>query len=385
MLDPIKCPICGLWSPPHSSRCDCGHVLEAVPTPAMLNPPLNRRRGRILRALTIALVICPVLFLPDLSAFLVDVLHVVHLSWLFLYVPWLTASDGNAPLLITGSWLAAAWCYQRARRYSQLSAEEAMRKDSRPPILYLREFISDFDTGTSVRSYEEYLSRILRDYGPPVCLGDPSNTLAPLGFNRLYVSNEDWQDRILELLPKCQLVVINSDTAGAAMRWEVAQCAKLSPSKVLILGTYGYGDFLHLCRDLMPGLPEVSGGQFPGLQGHATLRWLQFAFFWLPDSIVVYLTRSFGSGVVTFDHRGHGRWVELLPNSMDAWYVLSGGARRESYLRWRKVLSDVGLVRRPPLVGRLSQNLPIGLMWLTFGVYLLYRLAQHLDAPSLPF
>ncbi|MCW8889097.1 MAG: hypothetical protein OQL20_00380 [Sedimenticola sp.] len=120
---------------------------------------------------------------------------------------------------------------QRARRHrQQLTAPEAgkvLAEDPRPPVLLLRAFrMDEADSDAAIPgdiplTFEEFIVRPLKLYGPVVAIGRPDETLPPLGAHREYVSN-DWQGRVKELLNLAQIiVVILDDTPG--LKWELEQ------------------------------------------------------------------------------------------------------------------------------------------------------------------
>ncbi len=105
--------------------------------------------------------------------------------------------------------MLVAWrLWRRSRQYGALGADEAMARDPRPPVLYLRSFADDGDAtlapGRSalVRygqqilapvTPEQEMADILADVGPVVAIGKPGEPLPELGAARLYVADADWQ------------------------------------------------------------------------------------------------------------------------------------------------------------------------------------------------
>jgi len=145
--------------------------------------------------------------------------------------------------------------------------------DQRPPILYLRSFFDDRKTtlmpvsryayfmgvqppqylpapwryifflnpvrifrilfGLGTDTSEEQLGLFFRKHGPFVAIGKPGETFASPGASRMYVTNEEWQDVVLDHLEKSQIVLLQpAQTEG--VWWEVEKTLQqVDPRKVL--------------------------------------------------------------------------------------------------------------------------------------------------------
>lgn len=76
--------------------------------------------------------------------------------------------------------------------------------------------------GWPVDTSEQQLELYFRKKGPFVAIGKPGERIITSGANRMYVTNEEWQNVILEYLHKSQLVVLQpSSTEG--IWWEINQ------------------------------------------------------------------------------------------------------------------------------------------------------------------
>ena len=127
-------------------------------------------------------------------------------------------------------------------------AGNVLQQDDRPPIVYLRSFSLDdleINRTTSFTNkfvghatrIEETLSSILRLYGPAVALGDPSDRSPIPGFARMWVSHEDWQEKILSLLTSAQLVVMMLGPARLAFDENLFHNLKIKqPDKTTLSG-----------------------------------------------------------------------------------------------------------------------------------------------------
>lgn len=160
------------------------------------------------------------------------------------------------------TWLAAlstvlfvtAWrLWRRSRQYGALGADEAMARDPRPPVLYLRSFADDgatmIDGGASslVRrgmklfrpvTPEQEMAGILAHLGPVVAIGKPGEPLPELGAARLYVSDDRWQGKVIELMSKAALVVIRLG-ASPGLLWEIEQSLDRLPRRRLVFAVLG--------------------------------------------------------------------------------------------------------------------------------------------------
>ncbi len=138
----------------------------------------------------------------------------------------------------------ATSAFLRGKRLDARSGEEALDSDPRPPVLYLRAFKDDEITsqsGTnlaaariSFTTEEERLARGVKDIGPMVAIGIPTEGLPLTGAARFYVHDSEWRDRVLELMERARLVMLRiGPTEG--LRWEFAMANWQLPSAKLIL------------------------------------------------------------------------------------------------------------------------------------------------------
>ncbi|THA30533.1 hypothetical protein [Streptomyces sp. A1547] len=140
---------------------------------------------------------------------------------------------------------AGGLLYSRGQQYLQASAEEVTAGDSRAPVLYLRSFEDDSVTKSShlAGSYalgfqqfteEQELTLALSPAGPVIAVGQPGEQLPLLGAHRLYM-DEDWQNRVIELMTRARLVVLRLGTTEGVW-WEFEQAsARVGPERLLLL------------------------------------------------------------------------------------------------------------------------------------------------------
>ena len=140
---------------------------------------------------------------------------------------------GFAGLLIAGP---SAIRYSR-RHFIELAPDSGVPSTA-DPILYLRSFESDRPSGfgrASVTSDEEQLMKALRSIGKPIAIGRPRESLPQIGAPRVYYSDAEWQEHVLQLVRASRLVVIRTGF-GDGLRWEVEQILSIvHPEKLLIV------------------------------------------------------------------------------------------------------------------------------------------------------
>jgi hypothetical protein len=146
----------------------------------------------------------------------------------------------------------------RLRRYGTRlgarDAAEALRRDARAPVVFLRSFADDEtrfraswkrgQRAAYARTYEEVLTAILQPYlGPVIAIGDPQDKLRDLGAARMYLTDDEWQEGLLDLLANAQLVIVHAGESKGVL-WEIAQVVeRIPPERVLLslprAGSYG--------------------------------------------------------------------------------------------------------------------------------------------------
>ena len=120
---------------------------------------------------------------------------------------------------------------KKGRALRSTSATEAVEKDRRPPILFLRAFnLDDQDPGV-----EQSLVFALKQAGPVIAIGKPGESVALPGAHRDYVSDDDWQDQVLGMIDGCRFTAwVYGSTEG--LKWEIRNLVKtLPPEKIVIV------------------------------------------------------------------------------------------------------------------------------------------------------
>ena len=161
---------------------------------------------------------------------------------------WVVALVGAALLL----YVTVIQVFRRSQQWDALSADEALRRDPRAPVLYLRAFTDDglmavrghhwqdrvFGRAAgalTLTSPEQELAFILQRVGPVVAIGKPGERLPELGAARVYVSHDSWQQTVLEMLERSSLVLARVG-ASPGVLWELDRVLSLTQrSKVVLL------------------------------------------------------------------------------------------------------------------------------------------------------
>jgi hypothetical protein len=163
-------------------------------------------------------------------------------------------------LLLLG---AAALLRRFGRRFALADAIRAQEADSRPPILYLRNFSEDvlkMPSSTLARTslierlsivrnqpFEEILVRHLRTRGPVIALSHPSARLPAIGAAKLTLPNDRWQEQIETWIAKAGIVVVavTPPSMSDSLRWEIQQLAQVpTVPVVLVLSPYRERDLV---------------------------------------------------------------------------------------------------------------------------------------------
>jgi hypothetical protein len=220
---------------------------------------------------------------------------------------------------------AGVFLFYRGRRLQAVNGWALMQRDQRPPVLYLRSFQQDdpdaesfwktvFETANRVwtggflglaglnrPNEERALSNVMSRVGPFIAIGRPNEKLPTLGAARIYVSDNEWQKVVEELLLKARMVILRaSQTPGFC--WEVERVAtSVSPDKVLIWLPFDgpkaaetYGRFRERMREHLPK-------QLPTWQKNA--RFIQFGPNWEPrfafaSQMEAFHEGAFGRGLI---------------------------------------------------------------------------------------
>ena len=147
----------------------------------------------------------------------------------------------GSPMLIGGIRMI-----NRSRQLRAAHAPVVSAPDTRPPVLYLRAFDADARLAAPpplaqinpfvISTGEENLIEALQGIGPVIAIGRPGEPLPPLGAQRIYVGDDAWQAKVLDLMAQARLVVLMIGT-GEGLWWEIEQAlTRLPPPQVVFIG-----------------------------------------------------------------------------------------------------------------------------------------------------
>jgi hypothetical protein len=122
-----------------------------------------------------------------------------------------------------------------SKRY-KINSKKMLLTDTREPILYLRAFYEEFNPRViyhdKVRT-DETLAKILKNVGPLVAAGKPSDKLQPVGAIRVYFNDDEWQENVKSLMDISKLVIIQAGHSPS-LEWEIVTGVKyLKPQQLL--------------------------------------------------------------------------------------------------------------------------------------------------------
>lgn len=148
--------------------------------------------------------------------------------YLLLYFFWGSAGFKYSILIFCAGLHLSYYCFRKCKSFSKEKVDDIDFKD-RPYILYLRSFNDDYVTDDPFTlagqfyTEEEILVTSLESVGMTVAIGRPGEQAPPLGAKRIYVFDDQWQEKVQELSGDARLIVFRfGNTKG--LRWEWDHC-----------------------------------------------------------------------------------------------------------------------------------------------------------------
>ena len=221
---------------------------------------------------------------------------------------------------------------QRQRRAFQ-SACEAMTKDPRPRVLYLRPFEDDksMSLAVALTSVEQDLCMVLWDFGPVFTFKGPLEA-ADTGPARLTVpEGKDWHAEVREQMSKARLVVMRvGNTEG--FLWEARLAAEiLNPEQLLFWvpqGESGFEKFEREAKKWLPRLlppswsPSASKGGIIYFQPDWTPQFRRFKVAWLSQTFWNLFAATLKTGLRPVYEQLDVEWHKPRVQPMQVLYVL---------------------------------------------------------------
>ncbi|MES9990678.1 MAG: hypothetical protein ABW098_01915 [Candidatus Thiodiazotropha sp.] len=187
-------------------------------------------------------------------------------------------------LMCLGMFAGGAMLAIYGKRHLTPRVEEVLAKDHRAPILYLRSFndqANDYSLGGYISAvgamfgsrnmglstsswgptFQSQLAYVMERVGPYIAVGRPGARLPGTGAARLYVPEEQWQQRVTQLIRRARLVIIRAGTSSG-LNWEIETVQRVinKPHQLLVilpLSKKGYRAFRHSVTELGLKLPEM--------------------------------------------------------------------------------------------------------------------------------
>lgn len=96
-----------------------------------------------------------------------------------------------------------------------LSKSFVSRLNSDYYAVYLRSFLIEKDN--VINKTENFLCEILEKSIPVFAIGNPSEVLSKIGAERLYASDNDWEKMIVDLIKKCNLIIVRPSNSNGCL------------------------------------------------------------------------------------------------------------------------------------------------------------------------
>ncbi len=202
----------------------------------------------------------------------------------FVGVLWASGED-SALVMVTSVlafFLFGPMIWRYGHRIGSPLAEDVLKTDQRPPVIYFRSFSQEeashrfwqvirFGNADPILPgyspwppMEQYkFNKLMNRLGPYIAIGRPGELLPEPGAARLYVSDDEWQDKVIGLLDRALFIVIRAG-ATPGLQWEISQVLSLLPLTRILLITPArkrdYKVFRDWLSQLLPKpLPEKLG------------------------------------------------------------------------------------------------------------------------------
>jgi uncharacterized RDD family membrane protein YckC len=206
------------------------------------------------------------------------------------------------PLIGAGVWVGitfgAAKLLRLGKRHRARGAVDVLANDPRPPVLYLRSFGADERAAKSVgraisirgveftvpTTEEEQIAQVASRIGPLVAIGRPNEELPTLGAARMYLADDQWQARVLDMIARSSIILMRAGMTQGFW-WEVEQVVRHNrPDRLVWLVPYSENNFRTFAQRVNAILPKP----LPENPGPVTKQvgslygWIWFERDWTP-------------------------------------------------------------------------------------------------------
>lgn len=206
--------------------------------------------------------------------------------------------------------------------------------DNQPFIFYLRSFATEKQTKRiltrfliPIQTEEEALVGILDRIAPVIAIGNPSEKYSPHGATRVYLTNEEWKEKVAEFATKSKFVVLRLGETQNFI-WEMSWCfANIDLQKLLFVIPINKTNFV--MNELIKNLQE-NGVQIADLANMSTMS-----------------TRGTITGFLYFDQNDQAIFSALRTNWLIAIFARYDDLLREQLTTF---LSRFGKVKKARFV-----------------------------------
>jgi len=211
--------------------------------------------GGILKAIGFLMIICGAVGIPLFG----DTLE--GLGWLVAII-----------IMLSGVAI-----YYVAARLGSLPAGELLATDKRAPIVFVRSF-EDEQGDYTISGYHKSLksmnkagltdnnvwgpgfqlqfNTLLESIGPYIAIGRPGEDLAGIGAARVYVSDDEWQAKIMDYFQASQMIIMRTGKTKG-LRWELEKIVQMQkPTSLLLMLPHTESDYQAFCVWANAVLPQ---------------------------------------------------------------------------------------------------------------------------------
>jgi hypothetical protein len=133
------------------------------------------------------------------------------------------------------SWLSDR--YRERQRKNLLAAEDLLKHDTRPHVLYLRSFKDDQTTSRlpNLSTEEQELAVAMFEIGPFIAFGEPGEDVPEPGAARMYIAQEHWRNEVTNRIRNARLVIARIANSPSFW-WEISTAVNIvTPEKLVFL------------------------------------------------------------------------------------------------------------------------------------------------------
>lgn len=255
--------------------------------------------------------------------------------------------------------------YRARRRLILQRADEVIKTDTRPPVLYLRSFQDDKSIARAIAflSVEQEMKLVLFDIGPFIAFAEPDNEPPPdPGAARMHASQKEWREVACAEMSKAQLVIMRMGDSPSFW-WEVQEAiVRVAPERLVFLVppekiASKYEVFRQKAQEWLPcQLPEYKEGRsLFGPHGGIlyfepdwTPHFQEFKTIWLRQTFWNLFAASLKIGLRPVYEQLGVKWTKPPVQPMQVLYmlVLLLLAALVVYCLWAGVISAYHLLHR---------------------------------------